>query len=94
LNFKFTDPAAADLDRLYRFLEPVNPSAAARAILTITQAVRRLDQFPNRGRPAPDGARELIVPFGSSEYIVRYRYVAANDQVTVFRVWHRRENRN
>ncbi|MEJ0043077.1 MAG: type II toxin-antitoxin system RelE/ParE family toxin [Rhizomicrobium sp.] len=73
--FIYTPQAWRDLDRLYAFLVPVNPSAAARAIDRIVRRIQSLDRFPGRGRPSVfPGARELMVPFGQSSYIVRYAH--------------------
>jgi plasmid stabilization system protein ParE len=49
---------------------------------------------PERGRPASvSNARELIVPFGRSSYVVRYAYRGERDEVVIFRIWHSRERR-
>ena len=93
MNFFIVPDAQRDLDRLYAFLLPVNPDAAARAINLILERIWTLDQFPDHGRPAPDGARELIVKFGAGEYIVRYRHYPAEHEIKVLRIWHSRENR-
>jgi len=70
LRFRFNPRASRDLARLYAFLEPVDPAAAARAVRTILLGIRSLVQFSDRGRPVPGNARELIIPFGSGKYIV------------------------
>ena len=57
--------AVADIERLRAFLSEKNRSAAERVVAALDAAVRSLDTFPDRGRPAPTpGARELVVPFG------------------------------
>lgn len=87
--------AVADLDRLRAFLAEKNPSAARRAIAAVSNAIRSLDVFPDRGRPAATaGLRELIVPFGQSAYVVRYAYLAETSEVVILRVWHGREQRD
>ena len=93
LNFTFRPRAQADVVRLRDFLAKNSPSAAARAGATLSQAIGSLDLFPNIGRPAPRGTRELIVPFGAGEYIVRYRHVPSRNEIIVLRIWHSRENR-
>ena len=42
--------------------------------------------------PMPD-VRELIVPFGQSNYVLRYAYRAQTEEVIVLRIWHGREER-
>jgi len=39
------------------------------------------------------GARELMVPFGRSAYVVRYAHVAEAKEIIILRVWHGRETR-
>jgi plasmid stabilization system protein ParE len=87
--------AQADLLRLHDFLSDLNPDAARRAVAAIANAIDSLDLFPDRGRPSPvPGARELIVPFGASTYIVRYAHDAAHQELVILRVWHGRESRD
>jgi plasmid stabilization system protein ParE len=86
--------AAADLARLHAFLEGKNPAAADRATGVLVAAMQSLDTFPERGRPCgPPNLRELIVPFGSSGYVLRYAYRQQVDEVVVLRIWHGREAR-
>jgi plasmid stabilization system protein ParE len=50
--------------------------------------------YPERGRQsAVTNARELVVPFGRSAYIVRYALLTKADEVIILRVWHGREQR-
>jgi plasmid stabilization system protein ParE len=63
--------AAADIERLHAFLTDENETAAQRAVTVLIHAIQSLDTLPDRGRPSRvTGARELIVPFGQSAYIV------------------------
>ena len=65
----------ANLERLYRFLAEKNPEAAARAIRTIRDKIKFLARHPRLGRidsEQPD-YRELLIPFGDSGYVARYR---------------------
>ena len=71
-----------------------NPSAAPRAAAAIANAIRSLDLFPERGRQSSAGdARELVVPFGRSAYIIRYAVLIEVNEIVVLRVWHGREQR-
>lgn len=86
--------ALADLDRLRAFLEANDPNAARRVGRMLVDAIDSLARFPDRGRSLPDGdLRELVVPFGSSAYVVRYVHSAELDRVVIVRVWHGRESR-
>jgi toxin ParE1/3/4 len=86
--------AVTDLERLRDFLHQRNPAAARRAMTAIRAAILSLDIFPERGRPSPmTGARELIVSFGRSAYVLRYAHLPATDEIIVLRIWHGREQR-
>lgn len=86
--------AAADLNRLRAFLADKSPDAAQRAAGSLIHAIQSLDTFPDRGQPTGiEGVRELIVPFGSSAYVLRYVHLTNVDEVVVLRIWHGREQR-
>lgn len=86
--------AAADLNRLRAFLADKNPDAAQRAASSLIDAIQSLDTFPDRGRPTGiEGVRELIVPFGSSAYVLRYAHMPDTEEVVVLRIFHGREQR-
>ena len=93
MNLVVSQAAQADLLRLHDFLSDLNPDAARRAIAAIVSAIDSLDLFPDRGRPSLlAGARELVVPFGASSYIVRYAHDAAQQELVILRIWHSRED--
>lgn len=86
--------AKSDLQRLYDFITPHSPNAAARAVQAIVMGVEKLAEFPEAGAPwRPDSRyRELVIPFGARAYIVRYRVL--RDRVIIVRVWHGLEDRS
>jgi len=87
-------PAVADLVRLRTFLIDKNEVAARRAFQVIDEAMKSLLQFPDRGRlVGGSDARDLIVPFGKSAYLIRYLHREETDEVVVLRLWHARERR-
>jgi plasmid stabilization system protein ParE len=89
---RLTSIANRDLVRLVDYLDARSPAAALRAYDTLDAAIRSLDEFSGRARPGPEpGLRELIVPFGSGAYVVRYR--VDRDEVIVARIFHGREDR-
>jgi plasmid stabilization system protein ParE len=95
MNVVVSESALADIARLHIFLADKNPSAADRAVATLIAALQSLDTFPERGRQSgtPD-VRELIVPFGQSNYVLRYGCREKGDEVVVLRIWHGREARD
>ena len=49
------------------------PGAGKRAMSAIWAALERVERFPELGRLTKDpDVRQIIVPFGTSGYIVRY----------------------
>lgn len=80
-----------DLERLYMFLAPVNPVAAARAIRELVSAAEVLREHPRMGerlsRYDSREVRRLIV----SRYELRYEVV--NENIYILRLWSTRETR-
>jgi plasmid stabilization system protein ParE len=94
LKVAVSNAALADIARLQFFLVRENPNAAKRAAGALDRAIRSLEFLPDRGRPSPlTGARELIVPFGKSAYVIRYAHLAGTDEILILRIWHGREAR-
>jgi plasmid stabilization system protein ParE len=91
MQLQWTSKALADLARLYEFLAPVNRSAAARTVQSLTAAPtnwldnprigERLDEFE------PREVRRLLV----GHYEMRYELQESN--IYILRIWHTRENR-
>jgi plasmid stabilization system protein ParE len=90
----FLERARADLSRLRKFLEPHGEAIANRAFETLFAAAQSLEDMPERGHPAARVPyRELLVPFGRSAYVIRYRIDYVRNAVVVVRIWHGRERR-
>jgi plasmid stabilization system protein ParE len=91
-GLKWSKEAAADIQRLYRFLADVNPDAAKRAALAIKDGVKILQQFPEIGRPVigmSGDFRDWLIHFGGGGYVARYHLDGQN--VTIVLVRHQRE---
>jgi plasmid stabilization system protein ParE len=85
--------ARKDLIRLYDFLEPINKPAAQKAFLTIVRSGRALQDYPEKGAAWQEDPtfREWKIRHGQNGYILRYKLT--EDQITIIRVWHMREQR-
>jgi plasmid stabilization system protein ParE len=84
--------AVEDVQNAFRFLASKDERAARAAAEVILKQADILEQFPDAGRPAQDlepEQRELIVPFGSSGYVLLYE--VDGDNVRVLAVRHQRE---
>jgi plasmid stabilization system protein ParE len=98
VNYKvrFTREARQDLDRLYGFLLEHDLDRAQEAIDAIEDALALLGKFPFSCRKAAGGSqgpflRELIVPFGTTGYVVLFE-IERRHVVTVLAVRHQRES--
>jgi len=88
----WTRRALGDLVRLQEFLQPKSPRAARAATDAILAGLDRAQQFPESGRPVDDlpaEYREVVVPFSSSGYLIRYRLEGGG--IVVVAVRHMRE---
>ena len=75
--------ASEDLDDIAAYIEMFDPDAAERTRGRLKALANSLGHFPNRGRPAPHGTREMVTV---RPYILRYRVVRAD--VLILRVRH------
>ena len=89
----FAPTALLDLERLRDFLRPKNPAAAKRAAQVIVNTIKILERNPQIGRSVEGmddlAYRELLIDFGDSGYVARYRLPV--DAVIVLAVHHQRE---
>jgi len=88
----WSDSGLRDLARLHGFLADQNRPAAMQAVRAIRKSVRMLRAHPAIGRTVEDmpaGFRELVVPFGRSAYVLRYRLRA--ERVVILALRHARE---
>jgi plasmid stabilization system protein ParE len=91
MALRWTQAAYGDLKRIYEFLEPANPGAAARSVQAVVARVRRIPLQPRLGEKlngfGDRDARRVLV----QKYEIRYE-VAGSD-ISVLRIFHTREDR-
>lgn len=92
---RITREAAEDVLRLARYFLERDAGARREVVRTLDAAFRSLSRLPFASRVAtkdrPDPTlRELVVPFGSSGYVVLFRVTDART-VTVLAARHQRE---
>ncbi|MBI5484768.1 MAG: type II toxin-antitoxin system RelE/ParE family toxin [Deltaproteobacteria bacterium] len=91
MELKWTSKALSDLVRLYEFLAPVNRSAAASVLQSLTAAPNRLLEQPRIGERLeefePREVRRIIVGYYELRYEIR------ESIIYVLRLWHTREDR-
>ncbi len=91
MKLQWTRSALADVVRLYEFLSPVNPAAAARTVQSLTAAPAKLLQQPRIGERLeefePREVRRLLV----GRYEIRYEL--RESILYILRIWHTREDR-
>lgn len=98
LRLQWLPEALADFERLHAFLHEKSPDAAARAAQTLLDGARILETSSAVGRALDDdsGRRELLLPFGSGAYVLRYRVEPPTrepETIVIIRIWHSREDR-
>lgn len=93
-QIKWLPEAAKDVARLRAFIQGKNPSAAKRAAERIKEGAMMVMDNPQAGRPVAGltGFREVMIPFGAGNYILRYQ--EDGPTVIIVRVWHNREDRD
>ncbi len=84
MRLVWTEPALADRNAIYDYIEPENPRAAASLDNRFMQAAKRLSRHAQMGRPGRiAGTREFVV---NRRYLLVYR--VADDTVEIIAVVH------
>jgi toxin ParE1/3/4 len=85
MQLRWSEEAAADLERITNYLFEETPQHAPELVRAIYNAPHALLTFPHRGRPGKKkGTRELVL--SSLPYIVVYRI--AGEVIHVVRILH------
>ena len=79
----WTDEAIGQLEAIVTYISALNPAAARRLGERLISLADSLAEFPDRGRDAGDGKREMTNVW---PYILRYRVEA--DRVLILRIRH------
>ncbi len=91
IKVEWTGEALSDLTRLYEFLAPINPRAAAHIVQSLTAAPIKLLEYPRIGEQleefSPREVRRILV--GNYEM----RYEIDRSTIYIVRLWHTRESR-
>jgi plasmid stabilization system protein ParE len=88
---RWTSKAHPDLVRLYEFLQPVDPTAAARVVRQPVAGAKRIPAQPRLGLRLPEFAPREVRRLLVGEYEIRYE-IAGTD-VLGLRMFHTREDR-
>ena len=89
----YTPKALDDLVRLRVFLHDKNPDAAKRAVAVIRLAIKSSALYPERFRPVLNLPfyREILIDFGASGYIARFRHEPGGN-ILIVRIKHQLED--
>ena len=88
MNIVWSRQAIGHLAQLRTYIARDSPGAAVRVAATFLDAVERLEEFPNIGRPGRvAGTRELVVP--GTPYVIPYRL--RGDRLEIIAVFHGRQ---
>ncbi len=89
----YTPQALVDVVRLREFITQHNPEAAARMARLIKESATRLKVHPMLGTQVDEMPfRDLVIPFGVSGYILRYRVIMETQTVVVVGIRHGKED--
>jgi len=91
MKLKWTSKALSDLVRLHEFLAPVNSSAAARTVQSLSAAPTRLLEQPRIGEKLDEFEPREIRRIFVGHYELRYEI--HDTIIYVLRLWHTREDR-
>jgi addiction module RelE/StbE family toxin len=79
----WTEEAVANLEAIAGYISAFNPAAADRLARRLIELADSLADFPDRGRDAGEGRREMTIVW---PYVLRYR--AEEDRVIILRIRH------
>lgn len=79
----WTDEAVGHLEAIVAYISAFNPATASRFGERLIAVADSLAEFPDRGRDAGDGRREMTTV---RPYVLRYRVEA--DRVIILRIRH------
>jgi len=91
MELKWTSKALSDLARLYEFLAPVNKSAAAHTVQSLSSAPETLLENPRIGERLEEFDPREVRRIFIGHYEMRYEIQEST--IYVLRLWHTRENR-
>ncbi len=91
MQLKWTSKALYDIERLYEFLEPVNPRAAACTVQALVSAPARLLRHPRIGERLDEFEPREVRRILAGHYEIRYEIQGST--LYVLRLWHTREDR-
>lgn len=102
-QIKWLPDALNDMKRLRAFMEENNPAVAPKVVQALKGAAERIQAMPSMGFTVVVGEgddpeltwfRDLYIPFGSNNYVMRYRVDKVSDNlefIVITNIWHSRE---
>jgi addiction module RelE/StbE family toxin len=92
MKVHWTTKAASDLTRLYDYLRPGAPGAAAHIVQQLARAPGRLSDHPRIGEKLEAFELREVRRISVGDY--KLRYEIADRTIFILRLWHCRENRS
>lgn len=91
MTIRWTRKAREDLERLYAFMEPVDPARGIAVVKALIRGAERLAELPRIGARLTRYPRREVRRIFVGEYELRYELKAS--AVIVLRLWHGKEDR-
>jgi toxin ParE1/3/4 len=80
-----------DFERIAAFWNKIDSALTQRAVESVLQTIQLLEQHPLIGRPVDNGLRELVIGFGKSGYVAKYKTYAGLQLIIILAIRHQRE---
>ena len=91
MSVRWTPRALEDLQRIYAFMAPIDPSRAAGMVRALVGRTERLTQLPRIGQRLPEYAPREVRRLFIGDYELRYELEPST--ILVLRLWHTKEDR-
>lgn len=91
-TLSYAEELRQDIRRIAAHLADHEVRHIDQRLAEVLAGLQLLERHPLIGRPAPDGARELVIGEGSRGYVALYRYDALDDVVEVLALRGQRES--
>lgn len=91
MPLRWSPSAYEDLRRIHEFLEPVDPTAAIRAVQAVVARVRRIPVQPRLGERVPGFRNREVRRVLVRKYEIRYEVTGSD--LYILRIFHTREHR-
>ncbi len=88
VHLSWSTAAEIDLRELVAYIGVDDPLAATEFVASLLEKIDLLPDFPQMGRVVPEAKEPMLREIIHRSYRIIYRFVAANSEVEIVRLWH------